>query len=102
MPNTTQICTKCGKQFLVIEQEQKFLQSKNLPFPANCPSCRQARRLALRGSRQLFHTKCQKCGKDIVVAYDPNKIMNQILCKADYQQYFVENDAIIKESLPEV
>lgn len=102
MPNLTQTCNKCGKQFLVIEQEQKFLQSKGLPMPLGCPQCRQARRLALRGGRQLFRTKCQKCGKDIVVAYDPGKVTNQILCKEDYQKYFEENDPIIKDPLPQI
>lgn len=102
MPNITQICTKCGKQFLIIESEQKFLQSKGLPNPANCPMCRQARRLALRGDRQLYKTKCQKCGKEIVVAYDPSKVTNPILCKQDYSQYFEEQDPIISDPLPEI
>ena len=103
MANITQNCVHCGKPFLIIEMEQKFLQNKNLPFPQNCPTCRQLRRLNLRGgARQLFKTKCQKCGQDIVVSYDPSKTTNQILCKQDYQQWFSENDAIIKEPLPEV
>ena len=102
MPNITSTCVKCGKQFLVIEQEQAFLQKKNLPMPKNCPQCRQERRLSLRGGRQLFRTKCQQCGKDIVVAYDPTKVTNKILCKEDYQKFFVENDPIIKDPLPEI
>lgn len=102
MAAITQNCAKCGKSFLVIDQEQKFLQDKGLPFPTNCPSCRQARRLALRGGRQLYKTKCQKCGKEIVVSYDPSKVTNMILCKQDYEQYFMENDPIIKEPLPEI
>lgn len=101
--NQTQTCTKCGKQFITIEQEQKFLQDKNLPLPQNCPSCRQRRRLMLRGAeRALYKTTCQKCGKEIIVAYDPAKVTNTILCKKDYDQYFLENDNIIKEPLPEI
>ncbi len=102
MSSITQTCTKCQKQFLIIDQEQKFLNDKNLPFPTQCPSCRQTRRLMLRGGRQLFKTKCQKCSKDIVVSYDPEKTANTILCKEDYDQYFNENDVIIKEPLPEI
>ena len=102
MANQTLTCAKCGNKFLVIEQEQKFLTEKGLPLPANCPSCRQTRRLSLRGGRQLFKSKCQKCNKDIVTAYDPNKVKQMILCKEDYEKYFEENDPIVKDPLPNV
>lgn len=102
MANITQICTNCGKQFLVIDQEQAFLQQKGLPMPTMCPADRQQRRLALRGGRQLFRSKCQKCGKDIVVSYDPAKVQQPIFCKEDYEQFFMENDPIVKEPLPEL
>lgn len=102
MANITQICSKCGKQFLIIDQEQKFLNQKNLPLPTNCPSCRQMRRLMLRGGRTLYKTTCQKCNKEIVVSYDPAKTNNVILCKEDYSRYFEENDPIIKDPLPEI
>lgn len=100
MSNITQNCAKCGKPFLIIEQEQKFLQQKNLGFPTNCPSCRQARRLELRGGRSLFRTKCHKCSKDIVVSYDPSTVKNAILCKEDFEKYMVETDLIIEDPLP--
>lgn len=102
MTNITQTCTKCGKQFLIIEQEQKFLQGKALPLPANCPGCRQTRRLMLRGGRTLYKTTCQKCNKEIIVSYDPAKVTNTILCREDYNQYFMEHDPIISEPLPEI
>jgi ssDNA-binding Zn-finger/Zn-ribbon topoisomerase 1 len=101
--NKTATCANCGKDFLIIEQEQKFLEEKGLPLPKNCPSCRQIRRLSLRGAeRMLYKTQCQKCGKDIVVARDPKTVKNAIYCRADYDQYFNENDPIINEPLPEV
>lgn len=104
MASITQTCSKCGKQFLIIDQEQNFLNEKGVPLPIQCPSCRQTRRLTLRGAeRALYKTTCQKCGKEIIVAYDPKKITNQqILCKKDYDQYFLENDIIINEPLPEL
>ena len=102
MANQTLTCAKCGKKFLVIEQEQNFLNEKGLPFPTNCPSCRQLRRLSLRGGRQLFKSKCQKCGKDIVVSYNPQKVKQAIYCKEDYEKWFMENDPIIKEPLPDI
>lgn len=102
MANITQTCTKCGKQFLIIDQEQQFLTQKGLSLPTQCPSCRQLRRLSLRGGRQLFKAKCQKCGKDIVVSYDPQKVKQAIYCKEDYEKFFMENDPIIKDPLPEI
>jgi hypothetical protein len=97
----TLTCTKCQKQFLVIDQEQQFLSQKGLPLPSNCPTCRQRRRLILRGSeRALYKTKCQKCGKDIIVSYDPSKVNNAILCKQDYDAWLNEHDTTISEPLP--
>lgn len=100
MANIQQTCNRCNKQFLIIDQEQVFLQNKELPLPLQCPSCRQQRRLMLRGGRQLFRTKCQQCGKDIVTVYDPQKVKNRILCKADYDQFFMQNDPILKDPIP--
>lgn len=50
----------------------------------------------------LFKTQCQKCNKTIIVSYDPEKVRNQILCNEDYEKYFLENDPIITDPLPEV
>ncbi|MCL4415466.1 MAG: zinc-ribbon domain-containing protein [Actinobacteria bacterium] len=102
MANITKACTKCNNQFLVIDQEQKFLSEKGLPLPNQCPSCRQLRRLMLRGERKLYRTTCHKCGKEIITSYDPRKAENVILCKKDYDQYLIETDLIIKDPLPEL
>jgi hypothetical protein len=39
---------------------------------------------------------------DIIVAFDPQSITNPIYCKKDYDQYFMENDPIISDPLPEI
>ncbi len=102
MAAITQACAKCNKQFLIIDQEQKFLSEKNLALPARCPSCRQTRRLMLRGdARALFKTTCQKCNKEIIVSYDPKRVRNNIFCKQDYERYLSENDVLLNEPLPE-
>ncbi len=102
MASMANSCSNCTKQFLIIEQEQTFLQNKGLSLPTQCPPCRQTRRLMLRGGRQLFKTKCQKCEKDIIVSYDPQKIKQAIYCKDDYEKFFEENDPIITDPLPEI
>lgn len=102
MANLTENCKTCSKQFLIIDQEQQFLQNKNLSLPTQCPECRQRRRLMLRGDRQLYKTTCQKCQKQIVVSYNPEKVKNPILCIEDYGRFFNENDPLINEPLPEI
>jgi CxxC-x17-CxxC domain-containing protein len=102
MASITETCAKCGKQFLIIDQEQAFLQQKNLPLPKICPTDRQLRRLRLRGGRQLFKTKCQKCDKDIVVSYEPAKQEQPIYCKEDYEKFFMENDPLVTDPLPNI
>ena len=103
MASITQTCANCQKQFLIIDQEQEFLGKKDLPLPINCPFCRQERRLKLRGDRRkLYKATCAKCGKQIITSYDPTTVESTILCKADYDQFWVENDVIVKEPLPEI
>lgn len=102
MASLTETCVKCGKQFLIIDQEQAFLKEKNLALPTMCPPCRQTRRLMLRGNdRQLFKSTCQKCGKEIIVSYDPTKATSPIYCKDDYEQYLTDNDVLLTDPLPE-
>ncbi len=102
MAGITQTCSRCTKQFLIIDQEQAFLNQKGLALPTMCPSCRQLRRLSLRGGRQLFKATCQKCQKEIVVSFDPKQVKQPIFCKEDYEKFMLENDPIIKEPLPNI
>lgn len=90
-------CINCKKEFWVIPQEQKFLKEMSLPLPANCPSCRAARRMQERGERMLYRTTCQNCNKSIIVAFDPKKETRKILCKECYLDYFEKNSALITE-----
>tara|TARA_B100000315_G_C14297812_1_gene460415 strand:+ start:249 stop:527 length:279 start_codon:yes stop_codon:yes gene_type:complete len=70
--NKVEKCKACSKDFLIIEQEQKFYKKKDLPFPENCPDCRQKRRLSLRNERKLYKRKCDKCTKDMISTYSPD------------------------------
>lgn len=72
MTNSVQICSQCNKQFLIIDKEQEFYKKKDLPWPNNCPECRQKRRLSLRNERKLYKRKCDKCGQDMITTYRPD------------------------------
>jgi len=95
MQDTTQICSQCGKKFLVIVQEQEFLHKKNLPLPTLCPTDRQTRRLATRGERTLYKTTCQQCGNSVITSYDPKTAESKILCNKCYLDYFEKHDALL-------
>lgn len=94
MVDITQTCTTCGKNFLIIPQEQEFLKKKNLPLPQLCPTDRQARRLATRGERTLYKTTCQQCGAQTITSYDPAKATSKILCKKCYLDFFEKNELV--------
>lgn len=96
MADMTATCKKCGKNFLIIEQEQAFLQKKGLTLPTTCPTDRQKSRLSTRGERNLYKTVCQQCGASMITTYDPERIPNKILCKKCYLDYFEKNDLMQK------
>ena len=37
-------CKDCGKEFTVLEQEQKWYKDRDFDLPKRCPDCRQAKR----------------------------------------------------------
>lgn len=79
-------CKGCGKEFLIIPQEQSFYKRKDLPWPDNCPQCRQKRRLSLRNERVLHKRKCDKCGKSMISTYrEDSKYI--IYCQECYWEY---------------
>jgi CxxC-x17-CxxC domain-containing protein len=87
-------CTKCNEEFLVIDQEEAFYKEKGFPFPEMCPKHRREARLSRRHERELYGYNCDKCSKDIVVAFNPPEQMT-IYCKTCYQQYMEGNDCIL-------
>lgn len=97
MPEIKKICSQCKKEFLVIKQEQEFLEKMNLPLPNHCPTCRQLRRLRDRGERTLYKATCQNCNKSIIVTYDPKTEKRKILCKECYLDWFEKNPVLVNE-----
>lgn len=87
-------CTKCNKEFMIIDQEIEFYKDKDYPLPTECPSCRQEWRVSQRNERELYGYKCDNCSKDIVVAFNPEG-EQKVFCKKCYQEYMENNDCIL-------
>lgn len=62
-------CQRCFKDFLIIDQEQRFYLKKNLLHPTECPDCRQKARLSLRNERCLYKRTCDRCKEMIISTY---------------------------------
>lgn len=83
MSTSTQLVCKipsCGKDFIVIPQELKFYEGKNLPLPSHCPSCRHRQRMALRTERTLYKRPCGHCGESMLSVY-PESAPYKIFCQ---------------------
>lgn len=76
-----QNCRNCGQEFEVTEADLVLLQKLSpevggvrydLPFPVDCPACRQQRRMSFRNERMLYNRKCDVTGKDIISIHAPD------------------------------
>ncbi|MBU0683111.1 MAG: hypothetical protein KJ864_02325 [Candidatus Omnitrophica bacterium] len=83
-------CKKCGRQYEITDDDLKFYDKISpvingrkylIPPPALCPDCRQQRRLAFRNEKNLYHRKCDLCGKEIISMYSPDKPY-QVYCQS--------------------
>ena len=57
----TLVCKDCGKEFVWTAGEQE------------CKACRDARKNATRGERQMFDAVCASCGKACKVPFQPRE-----------------------------
>lgn len=87
-------CKECGNEFLIINKELEFYKEKDFPLPELCPEHRLARRMSMRNKKELLGHKCDKCQKDIVIAFNPVE-GQQVYCKTCFQEYMQENDCIL-------
>ena len=70
----TLICKECGKEFTFTAGEQEFYADKGLKTePGRCRECRQAKRNAQRGPREMFDTVCAECGAPTQVPFQPKE-----------------------------
>ena len=60
----TLVCKDCGQEFTFTAREQEFYAEKGFTNePQRCKTCRDARKKAARGPRQMYDAVCARCGK---------------------------------------
>ena len=70
----TLVCKDCGKEFVWTAGEQEFYASRGFENqPQRCKACRDARKNATRGERQMFDAVCASCGKTCKVPFPPRE-----------------------------
>ena len=70
----TLICKDCGEEFIFSAGEQEFYAEKGfVNEPQRCKSCRDARKNATRGERQIFEATCANCGGPAKVPFRPRE-----------------------------
>jgi len=72
-PSQSKVCRNCNGEFEIEPDDLSFYQKLGVLAPDLCPLCRAERRLAFRNERVFYKRKCDKCDKDAVSMYSPNK-----------------------------
>ena len=67
-------CKDCGAEFVFTAGEQEFYDSKGfVNEPQRCKGCRDARKTALRGEREMHDATCADCGAEAKVPFKPRE-----------------------------
>ena len=66
-------CEVTKKPFRIIKQELEFYRKHHLPIPHRHPDVRHEDRMKLRNPRKLWERKCDRCSKDIISTYSPER-----------------------------
>src|SRR3989338_2984710 len=66
-------CKNCKNEFVIEPEDRVFYQKFGVCDPKMCPLCRAQRRLAFRNERVFYKRACDKCKREIVSMYSPNK-----------------------------
>ena len=70
----TLVCKDCGQEFVFTAGEQEFYASRGFENqPQRCKACRDARKNATRGERQMYEATCAACGKVARVPVQPRE-----------------------------
>ena len=70
----TLACKDCGADFTFTAGEQEFYDSKGfVNEPQRCKECRDARKTALRGEREMHTATCADCNTECKVPFKPRE-----------------------------
>lgn len=94
--SNVEICKKCGKKFRIIEMEKEFLDKFGYPYPENCPKCRHKERQKLRGWRDFYKRRCDRCGKEMVTIYPPESGLI-VYCEQCFNDFYNRFDPLAQD-----
>jgi len=70
----TLICKDCGEEFIFTAGEQEFYNEKGfVNEPQRCKVCRDNRKHAARGEREMHTAICASCGSEAKVPFQPRE-----------------------------
>jgi hypothetical protein len=78
-------CEVSKKPFRIIRQELEFYRKHNLPIPRRHPDVRHMDRIKMRNPRKLFERKCDKCNKEMITTYAPER-PEKVYCEKCYEK----------------
>jgi len=84
---TEKSCKKCASSFTIEEDDVSYYEKIGVCHPDLCPECRAQLRLSFRNERVFYKRACDKCKKDVVSMYSPNKPF-VVWC---YECYFADD-----------
>src|SRR5689334_8082852 len=73
MKEESRICKMCKAQFPIEPEDRVFYEKFGVSDPVMCALCRAKVRLSFKNERTFYKRACDKCGKDVVSMYSPNK-----------------------------
>ena len=73
MESQIKTCQNCKNDFIIEPDDFSFYEKMGVDAPKLCPDCRAQLRLSFRNERVFYKRKCDKCKKDVVSMYSPNK-----------------------------
>ena len=73
-------CKDCGEDFVFTAGEQEFYAEKGFQNePQRCKTCRDARKNAAKGAREMFTAVCAECGQEAKVPFNPTEVKSGLL-----------------------
>ena len=70
----TLVCCDCNQEFVFTAGEQEFYEQRGLlNEPRRCTECRQIKKNARRGPREMHTATCATCGTECEVPFVPRE-----------------------------